>query len=165
MRNPLSTNSVLSFYFQIKRYHKQIAQRFTKLIFKLFLFRLFRKDIDWDDLELTPKKYGDIMLELNQKARDKQNPKTAIDPEDLVKIYKCFDYENLTKNADLLIKKIEFDLRCNPGQLLENIELFLPLRNRTIYCTASPPLFLCPRPHFKMTRIVIRINFIYFLQC
>ena len=31
----------------------------------------FRKDIDWDDLELTPKKYEDIMLELTQQADEK----------------------------------------------------------------------------------------------
>ena len=51
------------------------------------------------------------MLELTQQA----NEIKAIDHDDLVKIYKCFDYENLKKNADLLVKKIEFDLRCNPG--------------------------------------------------
>ena len=56
------------------------------------------------------------MLELTQQANEIK-AKTSIDLGDLVKIYKCFDYENLTKNADLLVKKIEFDLRCNPGML------------------------------------------------
>ena len=54
------------------------------------------------------------MLELTQQANEIK-AKTSIDLGDLVKIYKCFDYENLKKNADLLVKKIEFDLRCNPG--------------------------------------------------
>ena len=54
------------------------------------------------------------MLELTQQANEIK-AKTSIDLDDLVKIYKCFDYENLKKNADLLVKKIEFDLRCNPG--------------------------------------------------
>ena len=56
------------------------------------------------------------MLELTQQANEIK-AKTSIDLHDLVKIYKCFDYENLKKNADLLVKKIEFDLRCNPGML------------------------------------------------
>ena len=54
------------------------------------------------------------MIELTQQANEIK-AKTSIDLDDLVKIYKCFDYENLKKNADLLVKKIEFDLRCNPG--------------------------------------------------
>ena len=54
------------------------------------------------------------MLELTQQANEIK-AKTSIDLDDLVKIYKCFDYENLKKNADLLVKKIEFDLRCYPG--------------------------------------------------
>ena len=105
------------------------------------------------------------MLELNQKARDKQNPKTAIDPEDLVKIYKCFDYENLTKNADLLIKKIEFDLRCNPGQLLKNIEIFLPLRNRNNILHRAFPSFSLPKTPFQNDQNSHNNKVYFFLQC